>query len=55
MPENLTSLIVMAVVLVIVCGAVGVWTLRSRRRNAAMASSGRRDRRETTLEREKTS
>lgn len=40
MPENYTSLMIMVVVLVVVCGIIGVWTLRSRRRNAAAASSG---------------
>ena len=55
MPENYTSRIVMVVVLVAVCGVVGAWALRSRRRNATMASPGRQERRDTTLEHGRTS
>ena len=39
MPENYMSLITMVVVLVVVCGIIGVWTLRSRRRNAGSTMS----------------
>ncbi|TCM54269.1 hypothetical protein [Rhizobium sp. Leaf371] len=50
MPENYTSLLIMVIVLVVVCGAVGLWALRSRRRHARVAPVGRRDRPHTTLE-----
>jgi hypothetical protein len=39
MPENYMSLITMVVVLVAVCGAIGVWALRSRRRNTGSVAS----------------
>lgn len=50
MPENYTSLLIMVVVLVAICGVIGAWALRSRRRHARVAPVGRKDRPDTTLE-----